>query len=364
MRAPLRANVAPVRAGARQPRLLAATSRSLLPLETVGALLRLDTGSAERARGQAGDDPALGEQDEQRDGDRDDHHRRVDQVVEGLELALAERGDGQRRREVRRRGQERHREREVVPRQDEGQDRGGEHGGDGDRDDHLPQHLQPGRPVDEGGVLQFRGDLLEEVLQQPGGDRQRVDEVDDDQRVDAVEHPEVAQHQEQRPDHGEHREEPGEQDEPEDRARPPDPQPGQGVARHRRDDDGDHGGGQRHDEAVDQRPQERPLGEHVGVRDAGQVRGDDAVGAAHPGRDLLVGQQRGAQDPVEREQRDQHHDDDRDIEQRLLDDLAGTGRAPPGGGTVNRDGGGQVVRDCACHVLTPLRKSPGGTPGR
>jgi len=23
-------------------------------------------------------------------------------------------------------------------------------GGDGDGDDHLPQHLQPGRPVDEG----------------------------------------------------------------------------------------------------------------------------------------------------------------------------------------------------------------------
>jgi hypothetical protein len=62
----------------------------------------------------------------------------------------------------------------------------------GDRDDHLPQRLQPGRPVHQGRVLQFGGDLLEEVLQQPGGDRQRVDEVDDDQRVDVVEHVQLA----------------------------------------------------------------------------------------------------------------------------------------------------------------------------
>ena len=35
------------------------------------------------------------------------------------------------------------------------------------------------------------------------------------------------------------------------------------------------------------------------------------VAAAHPGRDLAVGLQRGAQDPVEREQRDHDHDERR-----------------------------------------------------
>src|SRR5260221_6383552 len=56
--------------------------------------------SAERAGGEAGDDAALCEEHQQGDGDGDDDHGRVDEVVEDLELALAERHDGQRRGEV------------------------------------------------------------------------------------------------------------------------------------------------------------------------------------------------------------------------------------------------------------------------
>src|SRR5579862_9532606 len=317
--------------------------------------------SAEGARGQAGDDAALGEQDQQGDGNRDDDHRRVDEVVEGLVAALAEGGDGQGGGEVRLAGQERDREREVVPGQDEGQDRGGEHAGDGDGDDHLAQRLQPGGAVGERGVLEILGYLLEEVLQQPGGDGQGVDQVDEDQRVDAVQRADGLEDQEDRPDHGQHGEEPGQQDEREDRARPADVQAGQRVAGAGRDDDRDHGGGQRDDDAVQQRGQELLLGEHVHERLTGQVPGDDAVLAAHPGGDLAVGLQRGAQDPVEREQRDQHHDDDRDVEQRLPDDLPGGDPA-----TVLQYGGrGARLRDCGSHGLTLLRLWPqGGTPGR
>ena len=103
---------------------------------------------------------------------------------------------------------------------------------------------------------------------------------------------------------------PGDQDEAEDRAGAADRQARERVAGERRDDDRDRPSSPAATIALlSERRQEALLGEVLAVGAAGEVRGDEAVGAADALADGRVGQQRGAQDPVEREQRDQDHDD-------------------------------------------------------
>ena len=142
---------------------------------------------------------------------------------------------------------------------------GREHARDRDRDHDPAQRDEPRRAVDERRLLEVLRDLHEEVAEQVGRDRQRVDEVDDDQRLDAVEEAEVAQHEEQRADHRQHREEAGDEDEREDRAGAADRQPRERVAGQRRDDDRDQRRRAGDDRAVDERRQEALLGEVLAV---------------------------------------------------------------------------------------------------
>src|SRR3954452_24341609 len=106
------------------------------------------------AGGEAGDDLSLEQQDDDDDRHRDHHGgggqqtvRRVEGVRPDEERQLG--GDRPRRG---RRG-ERDREHELVPREEERQDRRGEDAGRGQRDDHLPERLPGGGPVDLGRLL-------------------------------------------------------------------------------------------------------------------------------------------------------------------------------------------------------------------
>ena len=142
--------------------------------------------SAERARGQPGDDAALGEQDEQGDGDRDDDHRRVDQVVEGLVLALAEGGDGQRGGEVSWLARNETANAKSFQARMKARIAAVNTPGMATGMTTLRSVCSRVAPSMSAASSRSFGYLLEEVLQQPGGDRQRVDQVDDDQRVDVV----------------------------------------------------------------------------------------------------------------------------------------------------------------------------------
>ena len=157
--------------------------------------------------------------------------------------------------------------------------------------------------------------------------------------------PRFAQHEEQRADHRQHGEEAGHEDENEDRAGAADRHPRQRVAGQRRDDQRDQRGQAGDDRAVDERRQEPLLGEVLAVGGATQVRGDDAVRPADPLADGLIGEQRRAQDPVEREQRDQDHHQHREVEADLAHDSPYLRPARRGVGAARDTASGPVAAD-------------------
>src|SRR5690625_2577131 len=115
------------------------------------------------ALGEAGDDPALEEQDD--DDDRDRHHDRGRRDGAGglLELGGAgEEGEGRGYRPGSVGGRERDAVDEVVPGDEEGDDRRREHTRGGQGDHRLAKGLEGGGAVHLRGLLQLPGDLAEE----------------------------------------------------------------------------------------------------------------------------------------------------------------------------------------------------------
>src|SRR5215469_4334044 len=164
----------------------AATRRRSASLSVCGDLTIQWCFSAERARGESGNYPSLREQHDQRDRQRDHDNRRVDEVIEGLVLALAEVHYRQRSHVIGRTGNERQREQEVVPAEDETEDRDRENSRHCDRNDDPAQRLQAGRAIDDRRLLELARDLAEEARQEPGGERQGIDEVRNDQPAEVV----------------------------------------------------------------------------------------------------------------------------------------------------------------------------------
>src|SRR4051794_24137888 len=152
------------------------TSSNSISAMSVRLLSALD-----RARGQAGDDALLEQQDEEDQRDRDHHGRGRDAAERHLVLGRAGEERDRRRHGARLgRRREGHGEEELVPRADEREDAGGRQSRCGQRDDDLAERLEMGRAVDERRLLEIPRDLLEERHEDVDAQREREREVRQD----------------------------------------------------------------------------------------------------------------------------------------------------------------------------------------
>src|SRR6266540_2984923 len=169
------ATVAPSRsASSTRPPRRAISRAAARPMPEPAPVIRTVRSSTDRscpllegAGRQAGHDALLGKENQQSHRHRDDHDGSVRAVVEDLVLALPKKHHRQRGRVLLRAGQERQREREVVPGQYERQDRHGDQRGCRDRHDNMTQRLHPRAAVHPRGFLQLPRQLLEQAGQQP-----------------------------------------------------------------------------------------------------------------------------------------------------------------------------------------------------
>src|SRR6201997_5009468 len=141
--------------------------RLVMCSSTISAMyLSLTPLALDGAGRQPGDDPALEEQHEDDDRDRDDHRGGGDRAGRDREnRPAAEVLHGGRRGARGDRRGERDRQDEVVPAGQEDQDGGGHHAGRGKRGDDPHERLERGSAVHLGGLLQFPRDLAEERRQ-------------------------------------------------------------------------------------------------------------------------------------------------------------------------------------------------------
>src|ERR1700730_14241923 len=128
----------------------------------------------DRAEREAGDDVPLRDERDQEHRQRDERGGRGQGAP--VDLLVGDHGvdrDGQSARGA---AGEDHREEEVVPGEDEGEDGGRHHNRLDQRQGDAPEGGPVGAAVDEGRVLQLRGDVLEERDHHPDDDGQAHDE--------------------------------------------------------------------------------------------------------------------------------------------------------------------------------------------
>src|SRR4026207_102300 len=146
---------------------------------------RLDS-LAECASCKALDEPVEERVVEERQRDRryqDGRHERLPEEDVAANQVVRDAG---RHRPLLRGRDERERVDELVDAERESEDDDGENPRQRDGEDDQEERLQARRAVDQGGVLEFLGNRLEEPHQEPGRERDRERGVDEDQRPERV----------------------------------------------------------------------------------------------------------------------------------------------------------------------------------
>ena len=93
-------------------------------------------------------------------------------------------------------------EEELVPGEDEGEEEGDDEAGDGEGEGDAEEGAVAGGSIDHRGFLDFDGEVLEVIAQEPDDQRQIHGGVDGDEDGDAVEEPDAAEEEEVGDDQG------------------------------------------------------------------------------------------------------------------------------------------------------------------
>src|SRR5439155_1050042 len=146
-----------------------------------------------RTRGEALHHPAVDEHVERDHGHRRDDRRRHE-LAPVEDVAVDQQIQTHRHRERPLVLDEDQRVQELVPRQREGEDRGGDDARRGQRQQHAHERLDPRGAVHQRGLLQLRGERLEEPDEQPRAERNRERGVGEEQRHQRVRRAQLGEH--------------------------------------------------------------------------------------------------------------------------------------------------------------------------
>ena len=178
------------------------------------------------------------------------------------------------------------------------------------RDDDLAEGLEVAGAVDQRRLLELARDLAEERGEDVDGEREPERQRGEDEAEVGVVEPDVGPDLEHRGGDRDRREGGDREEDRQDQELLRQPQTGERVAGERAEDQGEHGDGAGDDRAVAQRHREVVVLEDRGVVLQRRVRRQQ-VGAGQVGPGL----ERRVDQPVEREQAEDHDQHDRDPEQ-------------------------------------------------